>query len=77
MDIYRVTTVTSNVYKVFAAVMESHLMMYLKNEGIHCELQGPYRISRTMTFGIKGLCSLRKDEGSKNMACLFGCRKGV
>ena len=71
MDNYRGITITSNVYKLYSSVLESHVMQYAEEEDLFGDFQGAYRKGRRMednVFILKGVCSLRKRK--KRPTCI-------
>jgi hypothetical protein len=46
LDNYRGITLTSNVYKVYAKIIEQSVMSYMEDNGILSEVQGVFRRDR-------------------------------
>ena len=68
LDNYLSITLTSNVYKLYASVLENQIMSFLENSAFLGELHGAYRRGRRLEdhyFTLKGLCSLRKNSKKK------------
>ena len=75
---YRGITITSNVYKVFASMLETQMMSFYEEQETFGELQGAYRQGRRLEdhyFSLKGLCSLRKDRKEKTWLAFLDISK--
>lgn len=78
LDNYRGISITSNMYKLYAAVVEKQLMLFLEDHDILGELNGAYRRGRRLEdhiFTLKGICSLRKDDCKKTWLAFLDVSK--
>lgn len=79
IDNYRGITLTSNVYKVFAKVLESNIMTFLEDYNILGENQSAFRRDRRIEdhlFTLNGVCASRKAAKLKTyVAISLICRK--
>ena len=69
LDNYRGITLTSNVYKVYAKIIEQSVMSYMEDNGIISEVQGVFRRDRRTEdniFTLQGICALRKSKRVRN-----------
>ena len=74
LDNYRGITLTSNVYKVYAKIIEQSVMSYMEDNGILSEVQGVFRRDRRTEdniFTLKGICALRKSKKGKKFLAFY------
>ena len=58
-----IITLTSNMYTVYAKIIEQSVMSYMEDNGILGEIQGAFRWDRRTEdniFTLQGICALRK-----------------
>ena len=70
LDNYRGITLTSNVYKVYAKIIEKSVMRYMEDNFILGEAQGAfrrYRRTEDNIFTLQGICALRKSKKGKTI----------
>ena len=69
LDNYRGITLTSNVYKVYAKIIEQSVMSYMEDKFILGEAQGAFRRYRRTEDNItlQGICALRKSKKGKTI----------
>ena len=78
IDNYRGITLTSNVYKVFAKVLESNIMTFLENNNVLGENQGAFRRDRRIEdhlFTLNGVCASRKAAKLKTYVAFLDLSK--
>ena len=65
---YRGITLTSNVYKIYASIMENTIMTFLEDKNVLGESQGAFRKNKRPEdhlFTLNGICSQRKSSKLK------------
>ena len=78
LDNYRGITLTSNVYKVYAKIIEQSVMSYMEDNGILGEAQGAFRRDRRTEdniFTLQGICALRKSKKGKTFLAFLDLSK--
>jgi hypothetical protein len=65
LDNYRGITLTSNVYKVYAKIIEQSVMNYLEDNGILGKVERAFRRDKRTKdnmFTLQWICALRKSK---------------
>ena len=66
LDNYRgITTLSSNVYKLFSKTLETHIVGYLESNNILGDSQGAFRKDRRIEdhiFSLQGICALSRSS---------------
>ena len=75
---YRGITLTSNVYKIYAKILEDTIMDFLEDNNILGEEQGAFRKNRRIEdhlFSLNGICSMRKSLKCKTYIAFLDLSK--
>jgi hypothetical protein len=75
LDYYRDITLTSNVYKVYAKIIEQSAMSYMEDNDFLGKVQGAFRRDRRTEDNIftllKGICALGKSQKGKTFLAFY------
>ena len=72
---YRGMTLTSNVYTVYAKIIEQSVMSCMEDNGILGEIQGAFRRIEDNIFTLQGICALRKLKKDKTFLAFLDLYK--
>ena len=73
-----IITLTSNMYTVYAKIIEQSVMSYMEDNGILGQVHGAFRRDRRTEdniFTLQGICALRKSKKGKTFLAFLDFSK--